>query len=59
MRSASQIQSAHPHVSSEEMLLNYATRHGTNVKQRVERCCLCHHAISWNDIRGVGFYKQE
>jgi hypothetical protein len=26
---------------------------------RVEQCFLCHLTTSWNDIRGVGYYKHH
>jgi hypothetical protein len=26
---------------------------------RVEQCYLCHQTTSWNDIRGVGWYKHH
>jgi len=117
--SAGQVQSAHPHISSKEMLLNCTACHSTKDKHfglfgadcaqchgttawtipqfrhpsptsrdcaqchqappshymehfrmismmvarqphaRVEQCFLCHQTTSWNDIKGVGFYKHH
>jgi len=28
-------------------------------KAEVNQCFLCHQTTSWNDIKGVGFYKHH